>query len=229
MWRRRRAVPRLNRKDGGPPDCLPIDDVHWMYHRGPHDLAVLIGVGQEEVHRIVPIHVRELLTRERSLALSIGVGDDVFMIGRFIGHEGRIHNEPTARFGHVSAAARMMRNIEAGVDEESFAVEMHSKPGYSGSPTFVWSSVFNNHMQPSSRKGDDQAFLYLLGVNWGQIYEKRPLRDQWGKEIAGPHVTEASGVNGVVPAWHIFSLLEQSDVARALKAVEEQALAHSRR
>jgi hypothetical protein len=67
--------------------------------------------------------------------------------------------------------------------------------------------------------------VHLLGVNWGQIYEKRPLRDKDGKEIEGPHVTEASGMNGVVPAWHILSLLEQDDVRGAIKKIEEKEVA----
>lgn len=215
----RAPVPRLNRKDGGRPDCLPIEPHDWFPHRGPHDVAILVGVLNQDIHKYTQTPTSQLVSREMAAEYKIGVGDDVYMIGRFIGHDGVVHNEPTARFGNISAAARKMKNYEAGYDEESFAVEMKSKPGYSGSPTFVYSSVFNQVFS-KVRDSDHSAFHLLLGINWGHIHEKRPLLDEYGKQVPGRFVTEASGMNGVVPAWHILELLQQDEVAKALSEVE---------
>lgn len=213
-------VVRLNRIDGKPPDCIHIEDKDWFPHAGPHDLAVAIHVMDNTIHKYNAIPARICLTKALADEYKIGIGDDAYMIGRFIGHEGKVHNEPTARFGHISASTRPMFNTETGMEEDSFAVEMKSKPGYSGSPTIVYGSIFNRVFL-NTRPNDKLSFEFLLGVLWGQVAEKRPLRDKQGKEIDGPHVTEFTGLSGVVPAWHLIDLMEQKNVQEAIAPIEE--------
>ena len=121
------------------------------------------------------------------------VGDEVFMIGRFVNLQGGGINRPAARFGTLSV---MLENIgtkdAAGrrTTQESFAVEMRSRTGYSGSPVMVYRTAATV-LRPVP--DDYTGFFGLLGVNWGYI------KDEEG---------ENSFINGVVPAWHISELFD---------------------
>jgi hypothetical protein len=218
-------VPRINRADGREAEPIPLEPHDWFYHRKPHDLAIAVGVLNDVDHRYMQIATDRILTPNKMKEYDIGVGDDVFMVGRFIGHEGKVHNQATMRFGNISATPRAMYNVEAGYQEESFAVEMHSRSGYSGSPVLVYGTTATRIFKDVRRDGDHGNFMFLLGVNWGQIQERRPLRDKEGRVIDGPHVREPSGLNGVVPAWHILSLLKQDEVEHAISKVEALEIA----
>ncbi|MBS0240351.1 MAG: trypsin-like peptidase domain-containing protein [Proteobacteria bacterium] len=215
---------RLNRKDAGPPDCITIEPSDVFLHSGPHDLALVFVSMDAAQTRYNAIPTRIFLSRETAREYAIGIGDDVYIVGRFIGHEGEVHNEPTVRFGNISASNRQMRNAETGLDEDSFAVETRSKPGYSGSPVVTYgipaTAIFR-----SPRSAEKRSFEYLLGVLWGQIHEKRPLIGADGKEVGTLHITEASGLSGVVPAWHILSLLDQADVKKNILSIQQQVRA----
>jgi hypothetical protein len=71
--------------------------------------------------------------------LNIGFGDDVFMVGRFLGHTGKTcRNEPVVRFGNVSLVPRDQLVYEGrNFWVQAFLVEMHPLPGFSGSPAFL--------------------------------------------------------------------------------------------
>jgi hypothetical protein len=186
-------------------------------------LAVTVGCLIRDRHKIYPIPFHYCLTREKAKEYKIGVGDDAYMIGRFIGHDGKVHNEPTARFGNVSADVRPMRNTRTDQDEESYGVEMHSRPGCSGSPMLVYSSAFNqfyNRIRPPEKLW----FEFLLGVNWGQVVEKISIRDNSKEKELQSHAPILSGMNGVVPSWHLLDLMEQRDVQDAIAKIETRQL-----
>lgn len=73
---------------------------------------------------------------------TIGVGDDVFMLGLFVDHEGIERNNPMARFGNISMLANANSPIvDNNRQYESFIVDMHSRSGFSGSPVFVYRTI----------------------------------------------------------------------------------------
>ena len=82
-------------------------------------------------------------------------------------------------------------------DELSFAVEMRSRAGFSGSPVAVYRTAATNPFnvkggQPGL-KGGYRDFWRLLGVNWGYVFDEKDGN---------------SYLNGVIPAWRIRELLE---------------------
>lgn len=212
---------RLNRNDGKPPDCMKIEPENIYPHSGPHDLAIVLVPIDAAQTKFNGVPSRICITEANVKDHCVGIGDDVYLIGRFIGHEGKVHNEPTARFGNISATNRPMHNLEAGISEDSFAVETRSKPGYSGSGVFVYGTRATDVFK-TGRAPNKVNFEFLLGVLWGQITEKRPLKDVDGKVVNGPHVTEASGLSAVVPAWYILELLEQSDLKERITVVAKE-------
>jgi hypothetical protein len=67
-----------------------------------------------------------------------GPGAECFMLGRFVTHDGRQRNLPTARFGNISMGPREKIQRRPGIDVDAFLVETRSQAGYSGSPVFVY-------------------------------------------------------------------------------------------
>jgi hypothetical protein len=136
----------------------------------------------------------------------LGPGDKVFMIGRFISHDGKTKNLPSARFGNLSMNAAPIKH-PAGYEQESIAVDMRSMSGYSGSPAFVYWEFGGAHLQ-GIRRTFVNSFLGLLGIDWGHIPMKLPVLDCHGEPLKDKsYVKSHTSMSGVVPAWRLRELL----------------------
>ncbi|MEQ1618665.1 MAG: hypothetical protein ABL883_10020 [Terricaulis sp.] len=205
------CVASVNRRDGSPPHVCEIDQNEWVAHP-EHDLAAACAYGHIDlaVHRISHIREARFLTPKIMEDSELGVGDEAFMVGRFVNLQGSSgDNRPAARFGTLSM---MIENIPttgpigAPVKQESFAVEMRSRTGFSGSPVIVYRTAATV-LRPVP---DEYAgFFALLGVNWGYI------KDETG---------ENSFINGVIPAWRISELLDLPAL-RAYQQMHEDRVA----
>lgn len=138
----------------------------------------------------------------------LGPGDKVFMIGRFISHDGKTQNLPSARFGDISMNAAPIGH-PGGYDQESIAVDMRSMSGYSGSPAFVYWEFGGGHLRGVKRTLE-KSFLGLLGVDWGHIPMKLPVLDHYSGEPLKDrsYVKSHTSMSGVVPAWRLRELLD---------------------
>jgi hypothetical protein len=202
------SVVSINRRDGSPPDILEYEPTDWVTHPDGDDLAAIIPEKYDLIpgrHRLTAIRTDWLLTPEKMRVEDIGVGDDVFMVGRFVNHQGRRENRASARFGTISMMQEDIWVKDDNRHQESFAVEMRSRTGFSGSPVSVCrvATVFG----PDGRSMGVTNFFGVLGVNWGFILDEETGENTW--------------LNGVVPAWKILSLLE----APALKQKHEKRAA----
>ncbi|WP_140981299.1 hypothetical protein [Bradyrhizobium guangdongense] len=157
----------------------------------------------------------------------IGIGDEVFMIGRFMNHDGLLTNVPSVRFGHLSMGVLGIQH-SAGHQQPSFAVEMLSRPGYSGSPVYVY-RVPHDLETGNIIIGNSRA--RLLGINWGFITEKAEVREEIAVTAgmvedeppnAVKYVRVNTGMNGVVPAWHLAKLLSSGPIKREREAIIAQ-------
>jgi hypothetical protein len=121
------------------------------WHPSPaHDLSVL-PISPERATLFQSVSGKRFVTPEdfqedKSKSTCLGVGDKVFMIGRFISHDGKKINHPSARFGNLSMMPGAIRH-PGGYDQESFAVEMRSISGYSGSPVFIYWEFGGGHLE----------------------------------------------------------------------------------
>lgn len=165
---------------------------------------------------------RENFDNKEGQPTGLGPGDKVFMIGRFISHDGKTLNHPSARFGNISMNAAPIRH-PGGYDQESIAVEMRSISGYSGSPAFAYWEFGGAHLQGIGRTFLN-SFLGLLGVNWGHIPMKLPVLDEDGRKSAGGHyVISHTSMACVVPAWRLRELMESPALAKRRSEDEESA------
>lgn len=204
------SVIRLNQRDGLV-DIMETEPTDWIESTA-HDLAATPIPIDVERHSIGFVPTQIFLTKDVVDRGVIGPGDDTFMIGRFVNHDGRLVNRPSVSFGHLSMMPDGITHPVYRRAEESFAVEMRSMSGYSGSPVFVLPAQFDlrNHSHAAFRG------LFLLGVNWGYIVTNADVRERAEAIRTASaeslhrnvqYVPINTGMNGVVPAWHLYDLL----------------------
>jgi hypothetical protein len=199
------TVVRLNQRERTGTCVADFNESHWVYHPHGADLAVTtIPVDEMGAHYRRISHT-SLLTREMMAELNIGVGDDVFLVGRFVSHDGGQENSPTARFGNIAQMPGQPLRGECGTEQESYLIECRSIGGFSGSPVFV-------HIPPFSWRPDNTIHTHyfgpaLLGVDWCHTFYPEPVMDSSGRELDS-YVQSHSGLMGVVPSWKLAELIE---------------------
>lgn len=122
----------------------------------------------------------------------IGIGDDVFMVGRFLPAEDRGLKEPTLRFGNISLWPA--NEIKLKGDDKpvsSFLAEMRSRSGCSGSPVFL--SIEPGSMNPVLPRASN---IGLLGVDRGH------LTDDYGD----------TPMAAIIPASELVELLDSPNL-----------------
>lgn len=221
-------VVRLNTQDGRS-DTLNLKG-EWVPHPDGHDIAVAHIIDRlPDYYTMSPVPWRKLLRRfdpnTNPSAQDIGVGSDVYLLGRFINHEGVQRNSPSMRNGHIAMMAdrdnkvlqegRLINGKKQSYEQESFLVEVHTIGGYSGSPVFVY---FPNWFDM-----DGSAKEFLLGVEWGAIPQLEPVVNEKGKEHpAGWQVLFSTGMAGVVPAWYLRDLILKHEDLKMGRNLENQ-------
>jgi hypothetical protein len=218
-------VLRLNSKNGST-YILESEIQHWHFHREGDDIAVaqLSRSPSKEIDfgamPIIASATIEILT-----AFDIVIGDDVFMVGRFVNHEGKQKNIPAVQFGHISIMPLEPISNE-GYLQESYAVDIRSSGGFSGSPVFVRIVNHEPGRKPFtiSPSGIEIGFIiFLLGINWGHLnsyspVEKRTIESREDSDKSTDLVVkENTSMAAVVPVWKLIELLQ----VEALKLLRE--------
>jgi hypothetical protein len=204
-------------------EAVPLE---WQTSPGGDDLA---AIDVTELLQLRPIGSdfaraageKDFVTLEFANRVQLGPGDDAFMLGLFTGNPGVQYNLPAARFGNISQLADGKHPIEQGngAVRPSHVFDMHSRPGFSGSPVFAYRTP-DSDLTAIDEDGnftldlmrDDNAFLKLLGIHSGQFrdtieaqkaeaYGQVPIND--GDKLVLP-----SSMTVVVPAWKISELLD---------------------
>ncbi|MGA2610351.1 MAG: hypothetical protein ABSH01_23145 [Terriglobia bacterium] len=93
---------RLNRIEGKA-ESHSTNLRRWISH-APSDLAIYPLEVIEEDFRLAWVPFSRLLDESKVRALEILPGGEVFMIGRFVGHDGRQRNTPSVRLDNVRVA-----------------------------------------------------------------------------------------------------------------------------
>jgi hypothetical protein len=227
------SVMRVNTEDGGVA-FLEFEPHEWIDHPAGDDLAVIPMPGLRDDLRVTFNPINYLLTKEQVAELDIGPGDDVFMVGRFINHEGKSRNIPAVRFGNISAMPLEKVQQPSGFMQESFLVEMRSHAGFSGSPVHVYRPTRVTMEYPPGREKfpifhDEAHGTWLLGVNWGYITDDweitrktRAARLATAEPPSAEYVQANTGMNGVVPAWKVLELVSDPRLEGAKMVAENQ-------
>jgi len=204
VWTGGACVPRFNRKSGKGL-VVDLDPNHWTVHPDGDDLAAVCihrFINRDD-DKVTAASYELLITEETAKAADIGIGDEVFMLGRFINHQGREIITPAARFGNISMGPAPIRNCHLNHDQVSYAVEMRSRTGFSGAPVMVYR--VRGHSLAEVPNGSEDCWG-ILGVNWGHILDENG---------------ENTWLNGVVPAWKVIELLEVPSLREAFERADE--------
>lgn len=210
-------------------EALPFKEGDWTWQLQGDDLAICplsLDLGLVESRGFVGVMGRfavdyltpsDFITAELIQTHDIGPGDDTFMVGRFVDHEGNERNLPAVRFGNIAMMAdEPIWNASWKCEQESLLVEARSIPGYSGSPVFVSIPA----MAPRPDRGNQSIGLlsypsygpWLLGIDWCHLTRTEPVIDRQTREPIGQLVTRSNtGMMGVIPAWRLLDLLNAKE------------------
>jgi hypothetical protein len=207
-WDSNAPVLRFHRRDGAI-EIVELTKGDWVPHPDGDDLAIAFlsdRMSSTSPDNVKFIPTSSIITPEIIKSHNVGFGDDVFMIGRFLNHQGtKDAIAPAVRQGNISMMPQPLWNSVTNNDSPSFAVEMRSRTGFSGSPVAVHRNALTSTFATKTDPGVPPFWWYLLGVNWGYVNEKDTKENTW--------------LNGVVPAWKILELLEEP----ALKDKHDEA------
>ena len=222
------TVARVNRRDGGV-SIIDHDQLDWVHIPDGGDVAAAPFTAIEGVPWL---HVSEdVLLTQAQCGDMFGVGDDVFMVGRFIDHDGGETNRPALRFGNVSIEPTPMAARNSNSSVEYFCLDMHSRSGFSGSPVFVYrtpgsdlSNVFTDdgtRREPVVLTSRDTK-VKLLGIHCGQFPENMWLKGDKEDDPGTRPIVGYSGMTYALPAWKILELLHcpKFVASRALRDAE---------
>ena len=170
---KREPVIKLNLIRGGR-DTMAVPAVRWHYHPEQDDVAVASVGLSTQGHQLSAVLESDFCTRKVAGDQNVGIGDDVFFVGRFRPLlEAEVlddRNIPTIRFGNVSAGPVRIKQSETGLLQESYLVEARSLSGYSGSPVFVSPTGVSRY--PYSQTVMRGAFCGQLSdesIDWGHL------------------------------------------------------------
>jgi len=208
-------------------DVVPLTADQWQEHE-KFDVAVCPFELLPEWSNIAFISNDTIVTQSQVLNWGIGCGDDVFVVGRFVGLDRSFWNTPFVHTGVISRAPGIpMDNEATGQFEIGWTVELHSRGGYSGSPVFGYLSP--KQIQIGGRdRSEVGEIVYLLGVLWSYHHDAAYvldetddyLKDDTG-ELLYDHIYVNNGLAGVVKADEINKLLMAPDEIARRSQVEE--------
>jgi hypothetical protein len=207
-------------------------DGDWVCHPDGDDVAVSVISFDPKKFRFSFIPVNDFLREEQIAKSDIGIGDEAFVLGRFINHEGKQRNSPTARTGIISQMPIEPIHMRE-IDQECFLVEARSFGGYSGSPVFWRVLPFSGMRKiPNWRHG--QIGPLLLGIEVGYIYDWSEVCDSAGRPIMhGGSVAQKVQINTgmmiVIPAWRLVKLLLEGAPMAHRQSVEKQIREHTKK
>jgi hypothetical protein len=207
----------------GDPEIVSIAGEDWVNHSDGDDIAILQfepkphwNVGAIPWHDVAPTHAR--LTE-----LNVGVGDEVFMLGRFVSHQGKQRTQPLARFGSIAMMPGEYVRDARGFDVDAFLVEMRSLSGFSGSPVFVY-------LGPGTYRGNGTMMPFysetigLIGIDSGHKTIGAQVIDRQSGVETQLGIDLNTGVAIVVPVWKIRDVLNDARfVAARGAAVAERS------
>jgi hypothetical protein len=229
----RDAFLRFNTKLGKT-EIKPAPKDSWVSHPNGDDVAVCAFGESMDEYRYNHIDSTQFMTPEIQQKEDIGIGDEVFMVGRFINHEGKQLNHPALRYGNIAMmTSEPIKDERAGIEQQSYIIECRSMGGYSGSPVFV--TTMPLHMARARRENTVRTFPrgpWLLGINWCHIHHRVPtkvascdtfvLTEPQQVQPGGEYVYENTGMAGVVPVSKLIELLESDEVKEQRRESEKE-------
>lgn len=165
---------RYNTTDRKAKWAMVRSEVPWFGHPTDPTIDVVVlhtSVPPEWDHLVLPLSMA--ITEESIRAQSIGLGDEVFIVGLFSNHYGKQRNIPIVRVGNLAAMVEEKVQAKGFGLIDAYLIEARSIGGLSGSPVFVNLGLvrsINGEMKFATGK----PILYLLGLVHGHYDVAEP-------------------------------------------------------
>jgi len=215
-------VARHNILGGSQP--VDLSQAEWIDHGA--DVSVCqMGMNAFLDESMKVVSTAALLTENRAREIPLRHGDELFMVSRYVAHEGFYDNEPITRFGTlakvdpVPVLHEAFGNHLGEYPETSYLAEMRSLPGHSGSPVFAYWTGLQTRLG-ADEEGEPKPDVCLLGIDWGHPPWPRPVMTSDNRETSY-WVGDNSGITCIVPAWKITELLEDETLVKKRRELDE--------
>jgi hypothetical protein len=152
------SILRLNTKDGQH-RFIELDPMEWQFISGADDLcAADVTERLKHTDEISFLPPSLMVTKDFIRMEQIEIGEDGFMLGLFSEQPGIRQNMVAARFGNISLLASDDAPIEQPNEQKrpSHIFDMRSRPGFSGSPVFIYRTP-DGDLRNATLRGEDKT------------------------------------------------------------------------
>ncbi len=210
---------RVNLADGSSKP-ISTDKSDWKYH--PYDDSVDVAVlcfspQQEFDHQSIPIGgFEEMVATDQIIReTEIGVGDEVFLTGLFVNHDGSEKNLPIVRAGNIALMPGEQVETKYGY-MDAYLIEARSIGGHSGSPVFVYFGS-TRRIDGNTHHGGYKLY-YWLGLMHGHWNIRESDIDVFENKDDSREKMNM-GIAIVVPASKVLEVINQESFIKERQQV----------
>lgn len=201
----------FNTRDGAT-KILETDEREWRYHQDNNwDVAVHV-IDHLPNYKLRHLPTPMLLEEIDLERMDMRLGDELALIGRHITFDGLQQNTPTARFGQIAQMPGDPITDERGRSAPCFLVQIHSLPGFSGSPVFLIQNIIEKNMEQDMLAVGGGVPIKLLGVNCGHVAVSAPIYSG-GTAVKDIIASANTGITRVLPAWVVHEVIASAIAA----------------
>jgi hypothetical protein len=213
-----KIILRLNFKDGST-KLIESKVSQWLVHPSDNsvDVAVMpFGIPNDADHLCFP--TQAFATKQVIEQQSIGLGDELFMVGLFTGHLQTKRNIPIVRIGNIAGMPEEPVDTKMYGRMEAYLIEARSIGGLSGCPVFV--NTGGMRTIPSKGTIVSPSMFFLLGLMHGH-WDRLPAERTDSGIIEPRDESVNMGIAIVVPATKILEVLDQTKLKDDRAKIEE--------
>jgi hypothetical protein len=205
---------RMNRRDTGEAELVELEP-DWIYHDDEtNDVAVLYFA--PPTFQIMVFGRESLVTADVIEQESIGIGDELMVVGLFTRHYGRTANRPIVRAGIIAAMPdEPIEDAGSGLPFDAYLAEVRSVGGLSGSP--VWLVI--NPARVVNGEPEFRLHFYLLGLIRGHWNKQEPWLSDFGETEQDSLNT---GIAIVTPIQKALDIIDSEESAKERRRVDRE-------
>jgi hypothetical protein len=228
---------RINQEDGTP--RIVETHLEWIIHPNKHVDVCIYPFDHNKWNSdnklvIFMMNVSSLKTIEQlESEVGLSLGDELFIVGAFVGKIGEQKNIPIIRIANV--AAMPDEPLWGGSHRRPvFLIETRSLGGISGSPVFLHTEPSRRPQKPSLGYSSEQdatiAPYYFIGIMQGMHsgrYQGDFIADGDVEKIVPKDADFNAGIGVVIPTSQILEVINRNDLktvrAATIEAKKKQA------
>ena len=209
---------RLNSHGGGGTALLELPSA-WEYHEDETNDVAVIRFPGPPIYQMMLFERESLATSDLIAEKSIGVGEELVVVGLFSSHHGRTVNLPIVRSGIIAAMpSEPIQDPQSGLDFDAYLAEVRSIGGLSGSPVWVAIDPGRPISGPASFRSPAWSF-YLLGLIRGHWQKEEDWLADFGNS---EHESLNTGIAMVTPIQKALDIIDSETLVKERGRVDRE-------